>query len=81
MEETNNPTEWQWVHSYQSLARVGIVKDLACPEDGDILIPVMGQDVDLSLILWCPQCDGLITPGAEMMAQIRAVVNEHREDI
>lgn len=38
-----------------------------------------GDDDDLAL--WCPSCDGLIIPGVDMMSQIRAVVNEHREDL
>lgn len=76
-------SNWQLVHEFQGLAHVGLVKNLSCPEDAAVLIPVINpaatNDDDLALL--CPACDAITVPGVDTMSQIRAVVNEHREDI
>lgn len=67
--------EWSDVHEYRRLADYGLVKHLTCPNDDDgQLMSRIGDNDDP--VFWCPVCDTVITPGLDMISQIRAVVSE-----
>jgi hypothetical protein len=67
--------EWSDVHEYRRLAELGLAKHLTCPNDDDgQLVSRMGDNDDP--VYWCPVCDTVLTPGLDMIGQIRAVVSE-----
>lgn len=66
---------WQLLHSYRTLERAGKVQPIECPYCELTFAFARGKDGQP--ILWCTSCDSKITPGLDLIQQIRAVVNEH----
>ena len=78
-------TNWfRYIHSYNRVVRAGMTKPLTCPDDDYRYQTVIKWEPDGTVNdiprLFCPYCNALVTPGLDMLEQIRAVVKEHTYD-
>lgn len=68
---------WQLFHTFRYLAGEGKVRPLTCPDCSQELVTMLGEDEEP--VLYCAQENVYITPGLDLIAQVRAVVMEHME--
>ena len=67
-------TDFQAFHSYYKLVDEGKAKPILCPFcEREFIITHFNGDLRLT----CFACDTLITPGIDMISNVRAVVKEH----
>ena len=72
--------DFQTFHTYNRLARRGIVDHLTCPDDGTRLQLMLGEHSEPVLHCWF--CDSTLVPGLDLYNRVNAVVSEFtvRED-
>lgn len=70
-----NLDNWQLLHRYKGLVKVGQARDFLCPECHNSLQSL--RDNDSNPVLWCPYDDSVFVPGAEFWGDVKAVVTEY----
>lgn len=66
---------WELFHRYRALVEQEAARALRCPDDETVLVTRLGSDDEP--VLWCMTCLSTLTPGLDLLQQIRAVVSEH----
>lgn len=73
--------KWILIHTYNNLVDDDKARPIVCPDDQQLLIPVIDtvRDDNDDPVLWCPACNARHRPGIDVWDQIEAVVKEHHD--